>query len=121
MEKTMSNNCKIELKGNLGKDAKTVKTEKSEFVTLSVATTDSYKDKNGDWQNKETLWHDVIVFNPNAVRIAKELRKGDKISLQGTLSYKQVESKEGYTILQASIIAYLLEKVSQPAKEEQGA
>ncbi|RYE52674.1 MAG: single-stranded DNA-binding protein [Sphingobacteriales bacterium] len=120
MEKTMSNNCTVELKGNLGKDAKLVKSEKGEFVSLSIATTDSYKDKNGQWQNKETLWHDVIIFNPSAITIAKDLNKGDKVHLKGTLSYKQIESKEGYTIPQASIVAYFLEKVTQPSKEEGG-
>lgn len=121
MEKTMSNNCTVELKGNLGKDAKLVKSEKAEFVSLSVATTDSYKDKNGEWQTKETLWHDVIIFNSTALALAKDLTKGDKVHLKGTLSYKQVETKEGYTVPQASIIAYFLEKAAQPSKEEQGA
>ena len=118
----MSNNCTVELNGNLGKDAKLVRSEKgADFVTLSVATTNSYKDKNGQWQNKETLWHDVIVFNSNAMATAKDLKKGDKVHLKGTLSYKQVESKEGYSLPQASIVAYFLEKVTQPSKDEQGA
>jgi single stranded DNA-binding protein len=120
MEKTMSNNCTVELKGNLGKDAKLVKSEKAEFVSLSIATTDSYKDKNGQWQNKETLWHDVIVFNTNAITLAKELKKGDKVHLKGTLSYKQVDTKDGYSVPQASIITYFLENASQPSKEEKG-
>lgn len=120
MEKTMSNNCTVELKGNLGKDAKLVKSEKAEFVSLSVATTDFYKDKNGQWQNKETIWHDVVVFSPNAIVFAKGLKKGDKVHLKGTLSYKPVETKEGYSVSQASVVAYFLEKTAQPTKEEKG-
>lgn len=116
----MSNNCTVELKGNLGKDAKLARSEKSEFISLSVATTDSYKDKNGQWQNKETLWHDVIVFNPNTITTAKELKKGDRVHLKGTLAYKQVDAKEGYSVPQASVVAYFVEKAAQPAKEEKG-
>lgn len=116
----MTNNCKVELIGNLGQEPKIMKAEKgNEFVILSVATTDSYKDKKGNWQNKETLWHDVIIFSPNAIKFAKELKKGDRVHVKGILSYKQVESKEGYRISQASIVASFIVKSPIPETNEE--
>lgn len=114
----MTNNCKVKLKGNLGQDAKIINTDNQKsFAVISVATTDSYKDKNGEWKNKETLWHDVLIFSPNAIKFAKELKKGDSVNIEGTLSYKHIESKEGYTIPQAAIIASFIAKTPLPETE----
>ena len=107
----MTTNCKIQLKGFLGQNPKLINPENGkEFAVLSVATTDSYKDKNGQWQKKETLWHDVILFNPKLLNAVKELKKGDSVNIKGTLFYKHVETKEGFTVPQASIQAYAIEK-----------
>jgi len=115
----MTTNCKVQLKGNLGQGPKIVCPENGkEFIVLSVATTDSYKDKSDQWVNKETLWHDVLIFNPAAIKAAKELNKGDQVNLEGTLSYKQVETKDGYKVPQASIIASFITKANNSDKEK---
>lgn len=116
----MITNCKIQLKGNLGQEPKIIKPDNGkEFVVLSVATTDAYKDKNNQWLNKETLWHDVIIFRPNAIKFAKQLAKGDSVNIEGTLSYKPIETKDGYKVPQASIVASYVAKTSLPENDKE--
>ena len=113
----MSINCKIQLKGNLGQEPKTITPENGkEFVVLSVATIDSYKDKSGAWKNKQTQWHEVVLFKPVAAKFAKALKKGDRILIEGTLSYKQIETKEGHKVLQVSILGTFIAKAPLAAK-----
>ena len=111
----MAYNCKVELNGNLGADAKTIEKNGKTFVALRVATKDSYPKKEGDktiWaDSKETLWHDVLVFSPNVVNIAKSLKKGDRVEITGSISYREFKDENGYKQQQASIIAGYIRKV----------
>lgn len=113
----MAINNKIELNGYLGQDAKSVKTKDGKsFIILSIATTDSYpevNEKTGEvkWKDKGTIWHDVLVFRPQAAHFAKDLKKGDAVEISGGLAYKTFKDEKGYTRKQASIIAHFVEKI----------
>jgi single stranded DNA-binding protein len=113
----MAINNKIELNGYLGKDAKSVKTKNDKsFIILSVATTDSYPEvdeKTGEvkWKDKGTMWHDVLVFRPQAAHFAKDLKKGDAVEINGGIAYRMFKDEEGNTRKQASIIAHFVEKI----------
>lgn len=90
----MAINNTVELIGNIGSKLKVIETEESTFGTLSLATTDSYKDKETDeWKEKETLWHDLVAFNPSVIEKLKAFDKGARLKVVGTLSYRpfQVE------------------------------
>ena len=65
---------KIMLLGNLGNEPE-IKTTKSgsEFANLSIATTDSWKDKNTGEKKEKTEWHRVIIFNQGLVKVVKLL------------------------------------------------
>lgn len=114
----MAKNNKVELHGFLGQDAKIMETDGKTFVSLRIATTDSYKDENDQWQDKESIWHEVLVFRPLAVQFAKELIKGDLVDVTGSISYRPFKDEKGYTRYQATIIAGYVEKVSLDKKEE---
>ncbi|GAB3967717.1 hypothetical protein GCM10028806_10520 [Spirosoma terrae] len=101
----MPSNNRVELTGFLGQDAKLIEKNGKKFVALNVATTDSYKDDSGQWQDKESVWHDVLVFRPFAVQFAEKLKKGDKVELIGSLSYKPFKDENGNNRLQATIVA----------------
>lgn len=122
MEKIMSKNNKIELNGFLGADPKMLTKEGDNFVVLNVATTDSYpvtNEKTGEttWKDKETVWHDVIVFRPLTIQYTKDLKKGDKIEISGSISYRPFKDAEGNTRRQATIIATHIEKVAYNKQE----
>lgn len=85
---------KIMLIGNLGQDAETRFTTNNLAITsFSIATTHSYKGKDGNWVN-ETTWHNVIGFSvPDYLKDA--LKKGKKFYVEGRLSKRDYTDKEG--------------------------
>ncbi len=87
---------KVVLLGNLGKDPDVRNTTTGQKVTtLSVATSDVWKDKTGQRQEK-TEWHRVVIFNPNLADIAsKYLHKGSKVYLEGALQSRKWTDNSG--------------------------
>ena len=62
---------------------------------MSVATTESWKDRDGNKQEK-TEWHRVVIFNENLGRVAKQyLRKGSKVYLEGQLQTRKWQDNSG--------------------------
>ena len=116
----MAYNNTVQLTGNLGTDPEIIEGGEKPFAVLSLATTDSYKDKSGAWQPKETVWHRVIVFAPKVVDQVKHYQKGDRLAVTGSLSYKPREindNGQSYKIMEASVIAGKVEEAPLPKKE----
>lgn len=85
---------KIMLIGNLGKDAETRFTTNNVSVTnFTLATTHSYKGKEGDWVN-ETTWHNITAFNLSDY-FKENLKKGKKFYVEGRLVKRDYTDKEG--------------------------
>ncbi len=106
------NNTTI-LTGNMGSEARIIKTEETTFAAFSIATTDSYKDDNGEWQEKDTIWHNVLAFSPKIIETVKNLKTGTRITVTGSLSYRPFEVADGngevITKKEASVIIGKLE------------
>ena len=88
---------KVILLGHLGKDPE-IKHSGSgtKIVNLSVATSESWKDKATGQRQEKTEWHRVVIFNPNLADIAeKYLRKGSKVYLEGALQTRKWTDKDG--------------------------
>lgn len=85
---------KIMLIGNLGKDAETRFTTAENFsvTNFTLATTYSFKNKNGDWTN-ETTWHNVVAFNLSDF-MKENLRKGKKVYVEGRLVKRDYTDKD---------------------------
>ena len=101
----MTTNCKIELFGTVSRPPKLVSKNDIKFLILSVATRDSFTDEINGKNKEKTLYHDVIVFNSDVISTLKTLQKGEKLHLTGTLSYKPIDTSDGYKKPQASIVA----------------
>ncbi len=85
---------KIMLIGNLGRDAETRFTTNNVSVTsFAMATTHSYKGKDGNWQN-ETTWHNVVAFNLSDY-YKEVLKKGKKVYVEGRLTKRDYTDKDG--------------------------
>lgn len=86
---------KVTLIGNLGRDPEIRRLESGTAVAkFSIATSENYKDKSGEWQS-QTEWHDVVVWRTMAERAERDLKKGSMIYLEGKLTHRKWEDKEG--------------------------
>jgi len=85
---------KIMLIGNLGRDVETrFTTANVSISSFSMATTNGYKGKDGNWVN-ETTWHNITVFNMSDF-MKENLKKGRKVYVEGRLTKREYTDKEG--------------------------
>jgi single-strand DNA-binding protein len=85
------------LLGNLGRDPEIRSTQDGrEIATLSVATSESWKDRNTGERKEKSEWHRVVIFNEGLVRVAKDyLRKGSKVYLEGQIQTRKWTDQSG--------------------------
>ena len=88
---------KVILIGNLGKDPEVRRMTSGEpVVNLSVATSESWRDKASGERKEKTEWHRVVIFNKNLAEVAeKYLRKGSKVYVEGQLQTRKWTDKDG--------------------------
>ena len=88
---------KVILIGNLGRDPE-VRTMPSgdKMVSFSLATTESWRDKNTGERRDKTEWHNIVIFNENLGRVAEQYcKKGSKIYIEGQLQTREYQDKDG--------------------------
>ena len=86
---------KVMLIGNLGKDPELRYTSSGVAVaTFSVATNESWKDPDGNPQEK-TEWHNIVAWRKLAEICGEYLKKGSKLYLEGRLQYRTYDDKNG--------------------------
>lgn len=88
---------KVILVGNLGADPEIRSTQDGrEIANLSIATSDSWKDKVTGEKREKTEWHRVVIFNEGLVRVVKNyLKKGSKVYIEGALQTRKWQDKSG--------------------------
>lgn len=88
---------KVTLVGNLGADPEIrAMQDGREVANLSIATTDSWKDKNTGEKRQKTEWHRVAIFSPGLVEVAKNyLKKGNQVYLEGALQTRKWSDQSG--------------------------
>ena len=88
---------KVILVGNLGKDPEVRRTTAGDpIVNLSLATSESWRDKASGERKEKTEWHRVVIFNKNLAEVAeKYLRKGSKVYVEGQLQTRKWTDKDG--------------------------
>jgi single-strand DNA-binding protein len=87
----------VQLIGRIGADLELKKFENGKsFVNISIATNDFYKDKDGN-SVQNTEWHKVVAWGKTAENFCKVCKKGDEVALEGKLSHRKYENKEGVT------------------------
>ena len=86
---------KVILIGNLGKDPEARHLESGAVMCrFSVATNENYQDKSGEWQT-QTEWHNIVCWRNLAERAEKTLKKGSLIYLEGKLTTRKWQDKDG--------------------------
>jgi single-strand DNA-binding protein len=115
----MSSVNKAIILGNLGKDPEKRYTQAGDaVVTLSVATSESWKDASGAKQER-TEWHRITVWKAQAEACAKYLSKGSKVYVEGKIETKEWQDKGGQKRYTTEIRALVVHFLSAPAKRDE--
>ena len=86
---------KVQLIGNLGNDPEIVNLESGKTLAkFSLATNESYKDANGE-RVTDTQWHNIIAWGKVATIVEKFLTKGKEVAIEGKLTSRSYETKDG--------------------------
>ncbi|MDH4167256.1 MAG: single-stranded DNA-binding protein [Gammaproteobacteria bacterium] len=87
---------KVILVGNLGKDPETRYMPNGKAVTnFSIATSESWKDKQTGEQREQTEWHNIVMYDRLAEIAAEYLKKGSQVYVEGKLRTRKWQDKEG--------------------------
>lgn len=97
---------KVILVGNLGKDPEGKFMPNGNAVTnITIATSESWKDKQTGQQQERTEWHRVVFFNRLAEIATEYLKKGSKIYLEGSLRTRKWQAQDGQDRYTTEIVA----------------
>lgn len=97
---------KVILIGNLGRDPETRYANSGEAITsVSVATTDKWKDKASGEQKEQTEWHRVVFFGKLAEIAGEFLKKGSQVYVEGKLKTRKWTDKDGAEKYTTEIVA----------------
>lgn len=111
---------KVILVGNLGKDPEVRHLDNGASVAnFPIATTESYKDRNGNRQ-ETTEWHNIVLWRGLADIAEKYLRKGNQIYVEGKLRTRSWEDKEGNTRYTTEVIGDNLTMLGGKPQESAG-
>ena len=86
---------KVQLIGNLGNNPEVTTLDSGKkLAKFSIATNESYKNAQGE-KVTDTQWHNVIAWNKTAEIVEKYLSKGNEVAVEGKLTSRSYEDKEG--------------------------
>jgi single-strand DNA-binding protein len=113
--------CKVMIIGNLGSDPEMRYTPNGKAVTqFNVAVNQSTKNQQtGEWV-EETDWFRVTIWGDRAERMAENLRKGNKVFVEGRFRTRQFEGRDGQTRTALEITADSIVNLERRAREEDG-
>lgn len=97
---------KVILVGNLGNDPEVrYANNGSAIANISIATTDSWKDKNTGEQQEKTEWHRVVMFNRLGEIAGEYLKKGSQVYIEGRLQTRKWQDQSGQDRYTTEIVA----------------
>lgn len=86
---------KVQLIGHLGQDPEIVTLDSGKkLAKFSIATTDHYKNANGE-KLEDTQWHTIVAWGKTADIVESYLQKGKQVAVEGKLTHRSYETKEG--------------------------
>jgi len=96
---------KVTLVGRLGGDPEVRTLESGAMVAkFGLATSENYRDKSGEWQ-EQTEWHDIVVWRGLAERAQEYLKKGTLVYLEGKLTHRKWQDKDGNNRKTTEVVA----------------
>jgi len=112
---------KVLVIGNLGNDPETRYLPSGGAVTnITVATSESWKDKTSGQQQERTEWHRICFFNKLAEIAGEYLRKGSKVYIEGSLRTRKWQDQSGADRYSTEIIADQMQMLDSKPEGQQG-
>ncbi|MEO9803514.1 MAG: single-stranded DNA-binding protein [Reichenbachiella sp.] len=109
---------KVILLGNLGKDPEVRHLENGRAVAnFSIATSETYKNKQGE-KVTNTEWHNVVLWTPLAEIAEKYLNKGNQVYIEGKLTSRSYEDKDGVTKYITEVVGREMTLLGGPSRPE---
>jgi len=104
--------------GRIGKDPEVKRLENGAVVAkFSVATSENYKDKIGEW-NTNTEWHDIVCWRNLAERAESTLKKGAQVYIEGKLTHRTWQDQDGKNRRTTEIVCNYFRMVSGRSSEQ---
>lgn len=111
---------KVILIGNLGRDPEIRHLESGASVgKFSIATNESYRDKNNEWQTI-TEWHEVVVWRALADRAEQSLKKGMQVYIEGKLRTRKWQDQNGNDRYSTEVVANTFRILEKRERNESG-
>jgi single-strand DNA-binding protein len=97
---------KVILVGNLGRDPEVRHTQDGKpIVSLSLATSETWRDRNTGERKEKTEWHRVVIFNESLAKVAEQyLKKGSTIYVEGQLQTRKYTDKDGVEKISTEVV-----------------
>jgi len=112
---------KVILVGNLGRDPETrYNPEGGAITNISVATTDTWKDKTSGEKQERTEWHRIVFFSRLAEIAGEYLKKGSQVYIEGSLRTRKWTDKEGQERHTTEIVADRMQMLGSRQGQGQG-
>lgn len=106
--------------GRLGKDPETKQlNDGNTVVNFSVATTESWKDKNSGEKHEKTTWHNVVAYRKLAEIISQYLKKGSLVLIEGKSETRKWQDKDGHDRYTTEITASEMKMLSTKGEPSQ--
>jgi single-strand DNA-binding protein len=110
---------KVILVGNAGDDPQVRQMPGGgSVVNLSIATSESWNDKATGEKRERTEWHKIVFFNNQANFVAKAVKKGDKVYVEGSIRTNKWQDQNGQDRFTTEIVCKVVEIMSQIKKND---
>ena len=116
---------KVQLIGNVGNDPEiryldnnTPQGQQNKVASFRMATTERYKDRNGQIQSK-TEWHNIVIWNGKATVVEKFVHKGSNIYVEGKLTTRQWTDQQGNKRYTTEVAVENLQLLDKPSNGNQ--
>ncbi len=107
---------RVILVGNLGRDPEVRTLESGAKVAkFSIATTENYRDKNGEWQQM-TEWHNVVAWRERAEQAERMFKKGALVYVEGKLTHRKYQDASGQDRYITEVVANYMRLLRQPGE-----